>query len=154
MKPRQFFDEICVPSVNDFAVEPTSLRRAWVAVIALFHFSDYVAGGSRGTLKAVIKNFCQEFPKYDLAVDLANASKHFELDVGARKGLSVQHLEVGPEAAFTDNTYYDDGTSHSDAGDVIRVKFGNELVDVVHLCASLYLTYPASIPMFRASNKV
>lgn len=114
--------------------EPTSLRRAWVATIALFHFADYVAAARSTSLTSVRSEFYREFPKFKHVRDLANASKHFELDQGIRKGLSSRHSEIGPEAAFSDGSYYSDGTSHSDAGNVVRVKFRGELVDVPHLC--------------------
>jgi hypothetical protein len=132
--PRQFLDEICEPGVKELMSEPASLRRAWGAIIALFHFSDYLAA-SRGTeLESVRAEFYREFPTFRQVRDIANASKHFELDKGGRKGMSARHSGVGPGAAFSDGSYYSDGTSHSDARDVVRIDFQGELVDVVHLC--------------------
>lgn len=84
-------------------------------------------------LELVRAEFYREFPKFKQIRDIANASKHFELDKGTGKGLSARHSEVGPGAAFSDGSYYSDGTSHSDANDVVRVDYRGRLVDVVHL---------------------
>lgn len=120
--------------MKDLMAEPTSLRRAWAAVVALFHFSDYLAAGRATELELVRAEFYREFPRFKQVRDIANANKHFELGKGAGKGLSARHSQVGPGAAFSDGSYYSDGTSHSDASDVVRVDFRGELVDVVHLC--------------------
>lgn len=134
MKPRQFFEEICEPSVKDLINEP-SRRRAWVAIIALFHFSDYLAASRATTLKSVKAEFYSEFPRFELVRDIANASKHFKLNrEGSRKGLSVKHTTIGTGAAFSDETNYSDGTSHIDDADVVRVEFRGELIDVIGIC--------------------
>lgn len=134
MTPQQYLEEICEPSVRELLAEPTSVRRAWAAVTALFHFADYFAKHRVRDLAVIRSELLSEFPDFARIQDIANASKHFELNRGSRKGLSARHAAVSRGAAFSDGSYYSDGSTHSDAPDVVRVDFQGEQIDVVNLC--------------------
>ncbi|OJU31997.1 MAG: hypothetical protein BGN99_03435 [Alphaproteobacteria bacterium 65-37] len=134
MRSEEFLQEVCQPSVEELVADPTSFRRAWVAVTSLFHFADYVALERDTRLESVHREFADEFTDFSLVRDVANASKHAELARGPRKGLSAAHIDIGYGAAFSDGSYYSDGTSHSDASDVVRVVFHDEQIDLVNLC--------------------
>ena len=135
MTPKQFLEEICAPTVAELENDPASTRRAWVAVVALFHFCDYLAAARAVRLDGVRAEVLREFPRFAWIEEIANAYKHFERNRG-RTGLSVTHTNVGKRAAFSDGSFFSDGTSFSDANDVVRMEFGGELVDVVHLCVA------------------
>jgi hypothetical protein len=89
------------PSVEEFAGTPTSIRRAWTAAAALFHLRDWVAK-DRGVNPSVVQtDFEAGFPQFRALADIANASKHFNLDrEGPRRGLSAKHFAVGPGPPF------------------------------------------------------
>lgn len=135
MTPRQFLAEVCAPSVCELNGEPTSVRRAWLAVVSLFHLSDYLAADCGEALGRVRQRIYDDFPNFRLVRDIANASKHFEVDRGPFSGLSAHHVTTGHGAAFSDGSYYSDGTSHSDAPIVVRVEFNGHIVDIPHLCS-------------------
>jgi hypothetical protein len=90
----------------------------------------------RGTsLAAVRDEFEAEFPEFKVLADIANASKHFELDrSGPRQGLSAVDFHIGRGAAFSDGTYWRDGTTDTGAPDVVRMEFGAERIDLLNLC--------------------
>jgi hypothetical protein len=138
MTPREYLDEICEPFVKDFIGSPTSVRHAWAATIALFHFEDYLASAmglvvkkDREELRAQLE---ADFPDFSIIRDIANANKHFALNRGRRTGLSTHHIKVGASAAFSDGTYFSDGTSFAEHEDVVRIEFQGEIVDLMHLC--------------------
>jgi len=137
--PGEFLEQVCSPNVDEFIAEPTSLRRAWSAVIALFHFEDYLAEarGLGKLRKPLREEIDREFYNFPAVRDIANASKHFVLrNPGSRRGLSIVDVKIGSAAAFDDGSYFSDGTSFAEHDDVVRLEFRGELIDVVHLCKS------------------
>jgi hypothetical protein len=134
MTPQQYIEQVCQPNFEEFAREPTSIRRAWSAATALFHFIDCLAVQRRQKASTIRNEVQADFPQLQALADIANSSKHFELDRGSRKGLSVENFKVGHGAAFSDGSYFSDGTSFSDVPDVIRIEFEGEQIDVLNLC--------------------
>jgi hypothetical protein len=134
MTPAEYITIVCEPEVAALVDDPTSVRRAMVAAIVLFHVCDHLGEGDEQKTKATKANIGLAFPQFQGVADIANASKHAVRSSGARKGLSVGDMRVGRAAAFSDGSYYSDGSTHSDAPDVIRVEFNGEQIDVVHLC--------------------
>jgi hypothetical protein len=142
MTPREYFIDICRPTLEEFRAEPTSLRRAWTAASSLYHLQDWVAQFRGVEVSIVRREFQDGFPEFQALADISNASKHFKLDRdGPRKDLSATDFRVGSGAAFSDDSYFSDGSSFSDMPDVVRVEFAGQLIDVLHLCgqAATYL---------------
>lgn len=140
MTPQTYLETICRPACADFFAEPTSLRKAWAAATALFHFEDCVAVDSGTDIKTLRREMEKEFFRLSALADVANVSKHFCLERGKRKGLAVDDFRTGRGAAFSDGAYYSDGTSHSDAPIVVVVEFNGQKIDVQNLCREA-LTY-------------
>ena len=138
MRPSEYLSAICRPLVFAFREDPAAISKAWAAVVALGQFADYLAAHrqiSKRDARSLVEAI---FPRFDLISDVCNASKHFELTDPrrtARPGYSISHLRVGRGAAFSDGTFYSDGSSHSDSPDVVRADYGSEHVDLQHLCA-------------------
>lgn len=88
----------------------------------------------RCTIESVRAELTSEFFSFGALADIANASKHFVLDRGARRGLSSDDFKIGPGAAFSDGSYFSDGSTFSDAPDVVVLEFNGHRVDVLHLC--------------------
>ena len=139
MTPDDYINLICKPHVEEFATNPTSIAQAWAAVVSLGQFGDYLAA-HRGISKTQARSIIRDkFSQYDLVIDIANASKHFEVDDPNRTnrpGFSVGHLRIGKSSAFSDGSFFSDGTSFAEHPDVIRADYQNEHHDLLHLCES------------------
>lgn len=135
MTPKEYLRDICEPCVAEFAADPTSIRRAWVAVIALLHFEDYLARYRKSKIRPIRDELIRGFGHFQVIEDIGNASKHFEREASSpRRGLSVRDYRIGKAAAFSDGSYWSDGSSWAESPDVVRIEFNGEIVDVLHLC--------------------
>lgn len=150
MTPTQFLAEIAEPNVRELNANPTSVRHAWIAVTSLHHFEDYLAVARSIPVEDARKEIEKADPhRVELLRHVANSLKHAELDRGRLKGLSVRDMRIGSGAAFTDGSYYSDGTSHSDAPNVVRIEYGGELIDVPHLCRLCLLAFKRIASLLR-----
>jgi hypothetical protein len=146
MTPREYLKQVCRPILEDFENDPTSIRRAWASATSLLHLVDCLAANSGQKVDQLRPELAVDFPRLPALADVANASKHFVLNRGRRAGLSVDYFEVGSSAAFSDGSYFSDGTSFSDVPDVVRVQFGGELIDVLHLCREAIAYFETKVP--------
>lgn len=71
---QRYLNEIVDPTIADFAKEPTSVRRAFLACVAVFHSIDYLAfpRSSQG-LRQKFRQECSDFATIDR---VAHAFKH------------------------------------------------------------------------------
>jgi hypothetical protein len=141
MKPSTYLEVICAPHLQAFEADPTAISKAWGAIVSLGQFADYLAADRNITKRAARKLIEAVFPQFDLVSDIANASKHFELSDPtrtSRAGYSIAHLKIGKSAAFSDGTFFSDGTSWVQSTDVVRADFANDYVDLLHLCRSCF----------------
>jgi len=143
MSAPDYVSQICKPNVIEFCESPTSVHRAWSALISLYHYKDYIVGQSEQ------KRFKSECPGFKLIRAVANAAKHARLDKthGELSGMAASDVaKIGPGAPFSDGTYYSDGTSHTDDLDVVRLEYKDELIDLRQLCqqAIRYIEIQAS----------
>jgi hypothetical protein len=138
MTPQEFLDLICRPNVLAFEGEPTSISKAWSAVVALGQFADCYAKDRGITVLTARADIEKEFRRFGLLTDVSVANKHFEVKrkQSGRMGLSIKHQGIGKGAAYSDGTYHSDGTSFAEHPDVVRIDFGSEHVDLLHLCVS------------------
>ncbi|MDP3552634.1 hypothetical protein [Methylocystis sp.] len=136
MNAEKYLEEICRPNFKEFSDDPTSLRRAWSATAALYHFVDYLADQHGMNVSLVKKKIMVVFPRLGALRDVTNAFKHCEVELGSssRLGLRAEHSLIGKGAAFSDGTYFSDGTSFAEVPEVIRVEFNGEFIDLLWLC--------------------
>ena len=146
MDAREFLARVIEPNVTELTHDPTSVQRAWNAVVSLLQFADYVAidKGSKPDREAA--DLIETWPRFAQVRDIGNALKHAERGSGPRTGLSARHVKTGSGAAFSDGSYYSDGSSHSDAETVLRIEFNGEFVDLVHLCEECVVFLRAHSP--------
>jgi hypothetical protein len=71
-----FFDGTVLPTVEEFFLDICNLRRARLAVIVLFHMSDYWKRENPTSSQAKLIQNC---PDFLLVRDAANATKHGSL---------------------------------------------------------------------------
>lgn len=117
MKDAQtYFEEIVIPTINDFEQEPTSVRRAFLASVALFHTVDYLAAQSgfpnKGNLR---KQLRAESPDFAIVDRVAHAFKHLQTGDEMspdNKPLNVKAVIRIPPAFFDEaiigQSYFDD----------------------------------------------
>jgi hypothetical protein len=70
----RYLDEIAAPTVADFEKNPTSVRLAFLACVALFHSIDYLAFPKSG--RAFRQEFGTASPDFKMVDDVAHAFKH------------------------------------------------------------------------------
>jgi hypothetical protein len=126
-RPSVYLNDIVLPTVEEFERDATSIRRAYLACVTVYHFVDAVAHATSKEVSAVMLDITSDSQHFQTVRDIAVLAKHQWLDPGkpGNKGchlISQNDLEVGPGAAFDDGTYWDDGTSWTDMPDVVRVR--------------------------------
>jgi hypothetical protein len=75
MEVERYFEQIVDPTIADFEANPTSVRHAFLAALAVFHSIDYLAPGRSAGLRSVFRKQCAEFAIVDR---IAHAFKHVE----------------------------------------------------------------------------
>ena len=86
--PARYIDEIVEPTVKEFENNPTSVRHAFLACVAVFHTVDYLAYPKKSrTLREQFDLASPDFAKVD---NVAHAFKH--VSVGPR---DTPDLKVG-----------------------------------------------------------
>jgi hypothetical protein len=70
----RYLDEIVEPTIMDFEKNPTSVRHAFLACVALFHSVDYLAYPESG--RTLRQEFGKASPDFKLVDDVAHAFKH------------------------------------------------------------------------------
>ncbi len=74
MDARDYIRDIVEPTIADFDANPTSVRHAFQACVAIFHCVDYMsAGQSNAKLREKFRRECPAFAQIDR---IANAFKH------------------------------------------------------------------------------
>jgi hypothetical protein len=71
---RKYLKDVVDPTIEEFAKEPASARRALLACIALYHVSDYLAHPDEPQITQ--KAFGKAAPDFLLVDRIANAAKH------------------------------------------------------------------------------
>jgi hypothetical protein len=133
MTPSDYVTSIVDPTIAEFEAEPTSVRRAYQACAATWHFADCVKEATSLELHKIRADLEAKCGTFNMIGDLANLSKHFRLDPRRNRVLiTLSDIHVGPAAAFTDGSYWSDGTAWTDSPDVVRAAKGGQPVDVLH----------------------
>lgn len=139
--PQVYMDELAEPLCRRFEAEPTAYDLAISACIVLYHFADVVAHVRSSTAHLIAEEIAAKVSAFHTVRAIANAGKHVELTRHPNSelvGLRAEHLIRGKGAAFSDGTYYSDGTTHTEARETIVVETpdGN-MHDVLRVCMSV-----------------
>lgn len=139
--PQVYMDEFAAPLCRRFEAEPTAYDLAISTCIILYHFADVVAHVRSGKPHEVAEDIAAKVPAFHTIRAIANAGKHVELTRHPKPelvGLRAEHLVRGKGAAFSDEPYDSDGTTHSDARETVMVATPDgKTHDVLHLCVSV-----------------
>jgi hypothetical protein len=72
-----YFNEIVQPTIAEFAANPTSRLRAFLACLTTFHAIDYLAASGKTPNKGILKKrFQKESAEFAIVDRVANAFKH------------------------------------------------------------------------------
>jgi hypothetical protein len=125
--------------------------------MATKHAVDHIAHEHNRDISDISKELIDIAPHFRWISDVANLAKHAELDTRRYKKRTIfttfKAIHHGPSAAFSDGTYWDDGSSWTDATETVRVLYSDDngilLVDVtvaVRVVATALRKYLESSP--------
>lgn len=130
MSPPEYYRDVIVPTYTEYLSDRANIRRAMLAAMVTYHFADYlaVARGDKNTRK-VDAELIAACPAFEKIKAVCLASKHCVSD---QTGLAAADLRRGRGAAFSDGTYFSDGSTF--AGTPNSVVAGGTLgrVDLHH----------------------
>jgi hypothetical protein len=139
--PQVYISDLAEPLCRRFQAEPTSYDLAISSCIILYHFADVVAYVRSVKPRKVADEIAEQIPAFHTVRAIANAGKHVELTRHPRSelvGLRAEHLIRGKGAAFSNGTYYSDGSTHSDELETVVVETPDGVKhDVLHICLSV-----------------
>lgn len=137
--PKTYLEHIAQPLIDRFKSEPASFDLAMASCILLYHYADVVGALKQQKPHVAAAEITAVVPKFDIVRALANAIKHVELTRHPGQklvGLRADKLQVGPGAAFTDGTFFSDGTSWTDIPDTIVIETPDSgKQDVLFVCS-------------------
>jgi hypothetical protein len=77
MSPQEYLELIVEPTVAEFEQDQASVRRVFLASVAVFHTIDYIRPKRTQNLRKLFRDECPAFAKIDR---VAHAFKHVESD--------------------------------------------------------------------------
>jgi uncharacterized protein YfiM (DUF2279 family) len=93
---------------------------------------------------------------FSMIFAIASAAKHLEAQDkrhSALIGLRADSADIGMSAAFTDGTYFSDGTSWNDMPNVVRVKKPDGMpIDVLWLVKTVSATIELKLPSLHVQE--
>jgi hypothetical protein len=121
MTPSEYFHELVEPAINEFESYPSSIRHAYTACVLAYHFADAVHIAKAKSKSSARRSLANIAPAFWIVEGVANMVKHIEV-TGTKVKPKIGDTHIGRAAAFTDGTLFSDGTSTSDADDVVKTK--------------------------------
>jgi hypothetical protein len=97
MEIDRYFEQIVDPTIADFEANPTSVRHAFLAAVAVFHAIDYLG------VKSHRKKFREDSADFALVDRIAHAFKHVHTGHSADPNpqpLSAEGVIARPPAAW------------------------------------------------------
>lgn len=134
MKPSEYFRELVEPAIVEFENDSTNIRRAYAASVFTYHFADAAAVYLRRDRTGIEEDLERLTPAFALIRAIATMSKHLLLDPKRNKGRPmprIQDTHIGQAAAFSDGSFFSDGSSWTNNRNVVRTRDdNNRLVDI------------------------
>ncbi len=152
MQVNEYWSRIVRPLIGRFELEPTSIELAFAACIAVYHVKDYLP------LKLDLRYswLIDDNDNFSMIFAIASAAKHLEAQDkrhSALIGLRADSADIGLSAAFTDGTYFSDGTSWNDMPNVVRVKKPDGMpIDVLWLVKTVSATIELKLPSLHVQE--
>lgn len=140
-KPKNYIEHVMSPMVRRFIDEPSAIDLAIASCIVISQIVDVLKEHGKRDQKDISNEVINVTLAFAIVRSVAEAAKHVEITYsrhGPLKGLRIDDMHLGAEAAFTDGTYFSDGTSWSDSIDVVRIELPNgDIVNLSYLAHSV-----------------
>lgn len=78
MTPKEYLNEIVVPTLQEFEHNRLSRRHAYLACIAIYHIKDHLKAAGEKDIEATMRASGSQ--AFDLVRSICNGSKHFSTD--------------------------------------------------------------------------
>jgi hypothetical protein len=95
----RYLDEIAEPTIKDFEDNPTSVRHAFLACVAVFHGIDYLAY-PRKRPSTLRQQFRSKSPAFKIVDDVAHAFKHVIAGNPEKPNLKADDVISRPPAFY------------------------------------------------------
>jgi hypothetical protein len=105
MAPSEYASIVVLPTVNEFLEMPGDQRRAYLACVASYHLTDYLAKAEGASKKTIIKGMrgvCAN--SFDVVQGICNGSKHCGADAGVYR-FRPGSEEIIPSAGYGTGFY-------------------------------------------------
>jgi hypothetical protein len=95
----RYLNDIVEPTVKDFKDNPTSVRHAFLACVAVFHTIDYLAFPNKKARRVALRQkFGKKSPEFALVDKVAHAFKHVVAGNPKRPDLKATDVISRPPA--------------------------------------------------------
>ncbi len=123
--PKLYLDNIVKPMVRRLETETAAYDLAFSCCVLVYHFCDVLAKATGEKVGAVRNRIVAADKNFEIVHAVVVAAKHVTVSdrvFGNYVGLRSDDAEIGSAAAFSDGSFFDDGSSFSDMPDVVRIK--------------------------------
>ena len=133
MTPQEYLAIIVEPTCQEFFESPLDTRKAILASLVTYHVIDAIAvAEGANNESAVYDRLLRDCPQLRELKGTALAAKHIHPRQNGFSDFRLENVRAGRSAAFSDGSYYSDGTSHSDAHDAAVLMNTSKHVDIEH----------------------
>lgn len=111
-----YFHVVVCEAIDACAQNQSSLWHAYAACTLTYHLHEHIAASFGVSATAILNEIKAEFPEMHELQAIATASKHGKSSNKNHKyiGLTLSDIYVGKSAAFSDGTYFSDGSSYAE----------------------------------------
>jgi len=95
---KEYLDEIVEPTIKDFENNPTSIRHAFLASLAVFHTVDYLAYPKKA--RSLRERYCKASADFAVVDDVAHAFKHVSVGPQDNPDLKAGQVISRPAAVW------------------------------------------------------
>jgi hypothetical protein len=156
MTPSEYASMVVAPTVREYLAAMGDQRRAYLACIAVYHLTDYVAKaegtGDRAAsdVRAKLRGACEN--SFDVVQGICNGSKHCGTKPGVRHAFSPGEESTVPPSAYGMSGGYGHGRYGGLPGLMVEHNGHRMLVDV---CVTAVLeTFERLFPQHFSAMKV
>ncbi|MGB8442781.1 MAG: hypothetical protein WCE26_25540 [Candidatus Acidiferrales bacterium] len=129
----QYIEDFVEPTIADFQRNPTSVRHAFLAAVAVFHAIDYLAYPMNRPAD-LRQKFRRESADFTMVDDVAHAFKHVSVGNRAKPHLKAQEVVARPPAYFDVSGAFDVSRFDDPVGGVMLIN--NRQVDLLSVLRS------------------
>lgn len=151
--PQVYIQDLARPLCERFRAEPTSYELAVSSCVILYHFADVIAYVRGKKAYEAADMIAETIPEFSTIRALANAGKHVELTRHPNNeliGLRAEDLVRDRAAAFSDGSYFSDGTTFADMPETVVVTTPDGVKhDVLHTCFSVLEKIESTSELFQ-----